>query len=639
MASITFDRITKRYPDGTQAVTELDLDIQDGEFLVLVGPSGCGKTTALRMAAGLEEISDGRLLIGDRVVNDVHPVAARHRDGLPELRPLPAHVGARRTWPSRCTCAGVAKAEAKARVERAAESLGLDRVPAPQAEGAVRRPAAAGGHGPGDRPQPAGVPDGRAAVQPRRQAARPDARGDPQPAARSTRTTTLYVTHDQVEAMTMGDRIAVLRKGLLQQLGTPDELYETPANLFVAEFIGSPPMNVVTAPSLRTGAGHDLVRRARSGSRSRPSALDAYPSLAGADAATVALGIRPESLLRRRDGGPVLAAAGRRRRAGREPAAGEAGPPADRRRAGRHRRHGRDRPGHRRGRRRGPARRRQGHRRPRAPDRQRRRARGHPGRVRRPAVRPALLRPVHRTGHRPRPPRLAGRSRPPERRGPRDHADRTRSSAASASTPSRRSTSCGRCRSRTASAAAGELRRAGDRDHPRAVDPGLPAPDRRVRRHLVRLDGEVRDDAGRHRPLPRHQALPGPLADAGGAGRLRSTATSTSRSGWARRSSARSSTPRRRSWRAPRRTPRRRASGCCWRCTRPSTTSTRGSCSTSRSCTGPVRRRWASCPTWARSCERFPRVVSERALRDGAKPELVDLIVQDLRRPRRHPRA
>ena len=169
---------------------------------------------------------------------------------------------------------------------------------------------------------------------------------------RQFETTTLYVTHDQVEAMTMGDRIAVLRKGLLQQLGTPDELYETPANLFVAEFIGSPPMNVVTPPCLRTAAGHHLVvgsqrieLPAGALDRSRRSPAPTRRRRAGTAPGEPARPGRPPT--------PV-AAPGRRRRARRERAAGEAGPPADRRRAGRHRRHRRDRRGHRRGGRRGP---------------------------------------------------------------------------------------------------------------------------------------------------------------------------------------------------------------------------------------------------------------------------------------------
>jgi multiple sugar transport system ATP-binding protein len=293
MASITFDRITKRYPDGTQAVTELDLDIRDGEFLVLVGPSGCGKTTALRMAAGLEEISDGQLLIGDRVVNDVHP-SQRDIAMVFQNYALYPHMSVAQNMAFPLTCAGVDKAEAKARVEKAAESLGLT-------EYLHRKPKALSG---GQRQR---VAMGRAIV--RNPVAflmdeplsnldaklRGQMRAEIRSLQREYQTTTLYVTHDQVEAMTMGDRIAVLRKGLLQQLGTPDELYESPANLFVAEFIGAPPMNILAASIVRTGAGHDLVL----GSQRLPlpaTALEAYPTLAGADGARVALGIRPESL-------------------------------------------------------------------------------------------------------------------------------------------------------------------------------------------------------------------------------------------------------------------------------------------------------------------------------------------------------
>jgi multiple sugar transport system ATP-binding protein len=293
MASITFDRITKRYPDGTQAVTELDLDIRDGEFLVLVGPSGCGKTTALRMAAGLEEISDGQLLIGDRVVNDVHP-SQRDIAMVFQNYALYPHMSVAQNMAFPLTCAGVDKAEAKARVEKAAESLGLT-------EYLHRKPKALSG---GQRQR---VAMGRAIV--RNPVAflmdeplsnldaklRGQMRAEIRSLQREYQTTTLYVTHDQVEAMTMGDRIAVLRKGLLQQLGTPDELYESPANLFVAEFIGAPPMNILSASIVRTGAGHDLVL----GSQRLPlpaTALEAYPTLAGAEGARVALGIRPESL-------------------------------------------------------------------------------------------------------------------------------------------------------------------------------------------------------------------------------------------------------------------------------------------------------------------------------------------------------
>jgi multiple sugar transport system ATP-binding protein len=293
MASTTFDRVTKRYPDGTLAVDALDLDVRDGEFLVLVGPSGCGKTTALRMAAGLEEISGGRLLIGDRVVNDVHP-AQRDIAMVFQSYALYPHMSVEENIAFPLRTAGVPKAEARTRVQRAAESLGLT-------EYLHRRPKALSG---GQRQR---VAMGRAIVrQPQaflmdeplsnldaklRGQMRAEIRG----LQRQHQVTTLYVTHDQVEAMTMGDRIAVMRKGVLQQLGTPEELYESPANLFVAEFIGSPPMNVVTATVTRTASGHHLL--VGSQRMELPAgALDAYPVLAGADATRVALGIRPESL-------------------------------------------------------------------------------------------------------------------------------------------------------------------------------------------------------------------------------------------------------------------------------------------------------------------------------------------------------
>jgi multiple sugar transport system ATP-binding protein len=293
MASITFDRITKRYPDGTQAVTELDLSIRDGEFLVLVGPSGCGKTTALRMAAGLEEISDGRLLIGDRVVNDVHP-SQRDIAMVFQNYALYPHMTVAQNMAFPLTCAGVGKEEAKQRVAKAAESLDLT-------EYLHRKPKALSG---GQRQR---VAMGRAIV--RNPVAflmdeplsnldaklRGQMRAEIRSLQRRFETTTLYVTHDQVEAMTMGDRIAVLRKGLLQQLGTPDELYDEPANLFVAEFIGAPPMNVVSATVTRSRVGHELVV----GSQRLPlpaGVLDRFPSLVGAEVTPVALGLRPESL-------------------------------------------------------------------------------------------------------------------------------------------------------------------------------------------------------------------------------------------------------------------------------------------------------------------------------------------------------
>src|SRR3954447_18250799 len=280
MASITYDSIVKRYPDGTQAVSDLDISVADGEFLVLVGPSGCGKTTALRMAAGLEEISGGRLLIGDRVVNHVAP-ADRDIAMVFQNYALYPHMTVRENIAFPLACTGVAKPEIKARVERAAETLGIT-------EYLHRKPKALSG---GQRQR---VAMGRAIVrQPQaflmdeplsnldaklRGQMRAEIRG----LQREFQTTTLYVTHDQVEAMTMGDRIAVMRKGVLQQLGTPEELYEAPANLFVAEFIGSPPMNVVSATGVRAGAGHHLVVGSQR-LELPEGALDGYPALAGAE--------------------------------------------------------------------------------------------------------------------------------------------------------------------------------------------------------------------------------------------------------------------------------------------------------------------------------------------------------------------
>src|SRR5688572_32658303 len=221
MASITFDRITKRYPDGTQAVTELDLSIRDGEFLVLVGPSGCGKTTALRMAAGLEEISDGRLLIGDRVVNDVHP-SQRDIAMVFQNYALYPHMSVAQNMAFPLTCAGVSKEEAKQRVKKAAESLDLT-------EYMHRRPKALSG---GQRQR---VAMGRAIVH------NPVAFLMDEPLSnldaklrgqmhtvvarlqQQLGTTTIYVTHDQTEALTLGDRVAVMRSGVVQQVGAPME--------------------------------------------------------------------------------------------------------------------------------------------------------------------------------------------------------------------------------------------------------------------------------------------------------------------------------------------------------------------------------------------------------------------------------
>ena len=206
--------------------------------MVLVGPSGCGKTTALRMLAGLEEISDGEIRIGDRVVNDLTP---KERDIAMVFQSyaLYPHMTVEQNLAFGLKLRKLPKTEIKERVRRAAE-IARDRgVPQAQAARALRRPAPARRDGPRDRPRAAGVPDGRAALEPRREAPRADARRDP-PLQRRLGVTTIYVTHDQVEAMTLGDRVAVMRDGHLQQVATPQALYEQPTNEFVAGFIGSP---------------------------------------------------------------------------------------------------------------------------------------------------------------------------------------------------------------------------------------------------------------------------------------------------------------------------------------------------------------------------------------------------------------
>ena len=214
MAEIVLEQVRKVYGDGTEAVRGVDLTIPDGSLAVLVGPSGCGKTTLLRLVAGLEAISAGTVRIGERVVNDVSPsdrdLAMVFQDYAlyPQMSVLDnmAFGLKLRAHP---------KAEVRSARPRCGGHAGPDELLS-EAPSAVGRPAATGGHGPGDRPQPPGVPDGRAAVQPRRQAAGADAGGGRR-TQRDLGVTTLYVTHDQTEAMTMGDRVAVIKRGIVQQ--------------------------------------------------------------------------------------------------------------------------------------------------------------------------------------------------------------------------------------------------------------------------------------------------------------------------------------------------------------------------------------------------------------------------------------
>jgi multiple sugar transport system ATP-binding protein len=286
MAEIVLDKVTKRYADGFEAVRNMDLDINDGEFMILVGPSGSGKSTALRMIAGLEDISDGQVRIGDTVVNQIAP---KDRDIAMVFQnyALYPHMTVRENMAFPLKLAGASKEEIDNKVQEAAEILDLtehlDRKPANLAGGQRQRVAM--GRAIVRNPkaflmdEPLSNLDAKLRVQMRTEVSRIQSR---------LGTTTVYVTHDQTEAMTLGDRVAVLRGGVLQQVGSPAELYDHPVNLFVAGFIGSPSMNFMPATldgdTLRIPLGD--VRLAD----------DARQRASGAQSGqTVVAGIRPES--------------------------------------------------------------------------------------------------------------------------------------------------------------------------------------------------------------------------------------------------------------------------------------------------------------------------------------------------------
>jgi len=257
VAEIVLDHISKRYPDGSLAVNDFNLDIRDGEFVILVGPSGCGKSTTLNMIAGLEDITDGELRIGGQVVNNKSP---KDRDIAMVFQSyaLYPHMTVRENMGFALKLAKRPKEEIKAKVEEAARILDLtqhlDRKPANLSGGQrqrvamgraiVRDPAAF------LMDEPLSNLDAKLRVQMRTEVSR---------IQRRLGTTTVYVTHDQTEAMTLGDRVAVMRSGVLQQVGSPKELYDRPGNLFVAGFIGSPAMNFLSGTAeegkLRTSLG------------------------------------------------------------------------------------------------------------------------------------------------------------------------------------------------------------------------------------------------------------------------------------------------------------------------------------------------------------------------------------------------
>ena len=292
MAAITFDDVTKTYGDGHRAVSDLNLDVKDGEFVVLVGPSGCGKTTALRMIAGLEEISDGQIRIGDRVVNNLPP-GARDIAMVFQNYALYPHMTVAENIGFALRMRKVPKAEAKRRIAETARIIGLvdhlDRKPGQLSGGQRQRVAM--GRAIVREPQvflmdePLSNLDAKLRVQMRAEISR---------IQRQLSVTTVYVTHDQVEAMTMGDRVAVMRKGLLQQFDVPQRLYERPANLFVASFMGSPAMNVLEGSLERDG--DVLTCRIGTAALVLPSEVQqARPELASYVGKPVAVGIRPEA--------------------------------------------------------------------------------------------------------------------------------------------------------------------------------------------------------------------------------------------------------------------------------------------------------------------------------------------------------
>lgn len=286
MAGITLKGVYKIYPGDVKAVHDFNLEIKDKEFIVLVGPSGCGKSTTLRMIAGLEEITKGELYIGDRLVNDVAP---KDRDIAMVFQnyALYPHMTVADNMGFALKISGTPKAEIRTRVEEAAQVLDLtqylDRKPKALSGGQRQRVAM--GRAIVRNPQvflmdePLSNLDAKLRVQTRTQIAS---------LQRRLGVTTVYVTHDQTEALTMGDRIAVLSGGLLQQVGTPREMYDTPANVFVAGFIGSPAMNIGTYPV--TGTTVSV------GGASLPLPTDVVTAMTPDDAGKVTLGFRPEAL-------------------------------------------------------------------------------------------------------------------------------------------------------------------------------------------------------------------------------------------------------------------------------------------------------------------------------------------------------
>ena len=296
VARVEFQDVNKIYPDGTQAIFDLNLAIEDGEFVILVGPSGCGKSTALRMVAGLEDISSGKLIIGDQVVNALSP---KERDIAMVFQSyaLYPHMTVAENMGFALKLAKVPASEIDERVKEAARILGLT-------EYLHRKPKALSG---GQRQR---VAMGRAIVRSPKAflmdeplsnldaKLRVQMRAEIADIQNRLGVTTLYVTHDQTEAMTMGDRVAVLKRGVLQQADAPQTLYDHPDNLFVATFIGSPSMNIAKARIEESGGTYYAVLEEGARLAIGAKALEDYPRVKEVVGGDVVVGMRPEHFFR-----------------------------------------------------------------------------------------------------------------------------------------------------------------------------------------------------------------------------------------------------------------------------------------------------------------------------------------------------
>ncbi len=293
MASVTITHVSKVYPNGQQAVGDVSLAIKDGEFLVLVGPSGCGKSTLLRMIAGLEDVTSGTISIGEQVVNEVAP---KDRDIAMVFQnyALYPHMTVRKNMAFALSLRGVAKDEIERRIAEAARSLGIE-------EYLSHKPGELSG---GQRQR---VALGRAIVREPRAflfdeplsnldaKLRVTTRAELKTLHHRLRTTAVYVTHDQEEAMTLGDRIAVMSKGRLQQVGTPLEVYQRPANRFVAGFVGTPPMNFIDGTVTTRDGRPEFMEAGGPGGLVLRVSERHRAALAGSDGRRVVLGLRAQS--------------------------------------------------------------------------------------------------------------------------------------------------------------------------------------------------------------------------------------------------------------------------------------------------------------------------------------------------------